>query len=201
MNIPGHPTAQHTLRLLLLCLGMLLSVASGGALAAPKPPNALDDPVSRFRDSLDRDEIAWLAAHPEIRVGNGPDFQPFYAWKGTQYTGPSADYLDLLSRRTGLRFRLQRFADFPAVLNALQRGEIDLILRERDGTVVFVEVRSRSSNAFGGAGSSIGAIKQQRVVFAARHYLLRYASPPPCRFDAVLIEGQVQWIKAAFDAQ
>ncbi len=65
----------------------------------------------------------------------------------------------------------------------------------------FVEVRSRSSNAFGGAGSSIGAIKQQRVVFAARHYLLRYASPPPCRFDAVLIEGQVQWIKAAFDAQ
>lgn len=80
-------------------------------------------------------------------------------------------------------------------------GEIDLILRERDGTVVFVEVRSRSSNAFGGAGSSIGAIKQQRVVFAARHYLLRYPSPPPCRFDAVLIEGQVQWIKAAFDAQ
>ena len=35
----------------------------------------------------------------------------------------------------------------------------------------------------------------------ARYYLLRYASPPPCRFDAVLIEGQVQWIKAAFDAQ
>jgi Holliday junction resolvase-like predicted endonuclease len=35
-------------------------------------------------------------------------------------------------------------------------GEIDLILRERDGTVVFVEVRSRSSNAVGGAGSSIG---------------------------------------------
>ena len=80
-------------------------------------------------------------------------------------------------------------------------GEIDLILRERDGTVVFVEVRSRSSSAFGGAGSSIGAIKQQRVVFAARHYLLRYASSPPCRFDAVLIEGQIQWIKAAFDAQ
>ena len=80
-------------------------------------------------------------------------------------------------------------------------GEIDLILRERGGTVVFVEVRSRISNAFGGAGSSIGASKQQRVVLAARDYLLRYASPPPCRFEAVLIEGQIQWIKAAFDAQ
>ena len=127
MPIPGHPTAQHTIRLLLLCLGMLLSLACGSALAATKAPNGLDDPVSRFRDSLNRDEIAWLTAHPELRVGNGPDFQPFYAWKDTRYTGPSADYLDLLSRRTGLRFRLQRFADFPAVLNALQRGEIDLI--------------------------------------------------------------------------
>ncbi len=80
-------------------------------------------------------------------------------------------------------------------------GEIDLIMRERDGTVVFVEVRSRSSGAFGGAGSSIGAAKQQRVVYAARHYLLRHASPPPCRFDAVLLEQSVQWLKAAFDAQ
>jgi putative endonuclease len=80
-------------------------------------------------------------------------------------------------------------------------GEIDLIMRERDGTVVFVEVRSRRSGAFGGAGSSIGAIKQQRVVYAARHYLLRHASPPPCRFDAVLLEDSVQWLKAAFDAQ
>ena len=80
-------------------------------------------------------------------------------------------------------------------------GEIDLVMRERDGTVVFVEVRSRRSGAFGGAASSIGAAKQQRVVYAARHYLLRYASPPPCRFDAVLLEDSVQWIKAAFDAQ
>ena len=80
-------------------------------------------------------------------------------------------------------------------------GEIDLVMRERDGTVVFVEVRSRRSGAFGGVASSIGAAKQQRVVYAARHYLLRYASPPPCRFDAVLLEDSVQWIKAAFDAQ
>ena len=80
-------------------------------------------------------------------------------------------------------------------------GEIDLVMRERDGTVVFVEVRSRSGAAFGGAGASIGAIKQQRIIFAARHYLLRLASPPPCRFDVVLVETSVQWLKAAFDAQ
>ncbi|MFN9471171.1 YraN family protein [Acidovorax sp.] len=81
-------------------------------------------------------------------------------------------------------------------------GEIDLVMRERDGTTVFVEVRSRASQAFGGAGASIGAAKQQRIVLAARHYLMRLASPPPCRFDVVLVEDtQVQWLQAAFDAQ
>ncbi|WCM93695.1 YraN family protein [Acidovorax sp. NCPPB 2350] len=80
-------------------------------------------------------------------------------------------------------------------------GEIDLILRERDGTLVFVEVRSRAGGAFGGAAASIGVAKQRRIVFAARHYLMRLPSPPPCRFDAVLVEGtQVQWLRAAFDA-
>ena len=80
-------------------------------------------------------------------------------------------------------------------------GEIDLVMRDRDGTLVFVEVRSRASNAFGGAGASIGAIKQRRIVFAARHYLLRMSVPPPCRFDVVLVQDSVQWLKAAFDAQ
>ncbi|CAN7239145.1 YraN family protein [Acidovorax sp. LjRoot66] len=81
-------------------------------------------------------------------------------------------------------------------------GEIDLVMRERDGTTVFVEVRSRASQAFGGAGASIGAVKQQRIVLAARFYLMRLASPPPCRFDVVLVEElKVQWLKAAFDSQ
>ncbi|MBH2043898.1 MAG: YraN family protein [Comamonadaceae bacterium] len=80
-------------------------------------------------------------------------------------------------------------------------GEIDLVMRDRDGTLVFVEVRSRTNKAFGGAGASIGAVKQRRIVFAARHYLLRMAVPPPCRFDVVLVDTSVQWLKAAFDAQ
>ena len=85
------------------------------------------------------------------------------------------------------------------------RGEIDLIVQARDGTVVFVEVRSRGTRAFGGAGASIGVTKQRRIVFAARHYLMRWAAPPPCRFDVVLVEPgagpAVQWLQAAFDAE
>ena len=45
-------------------------------------------------------------------------------------------------------------------------GEIDLILRDRDGTLVFCEVRARRGAAQGGAAASIGAVKQQRIVFA-----------------------------------
>ncbi|MBS0444883.1 MAG: YraN family protein [Proteobacteria bacterium] len=80
-------------------------------------------------------------------------------------------------------------------------GEVDLILRERDGTLVFVEVRARRDAAHGGAAASIGPAKLRRIVYAAQRYVARWASPPPCRFDVVAIDGaEVRWLRAAFDA-
>jgi putative endonuclease len=80
-------------------------------------------------------------------------------------------------------------------------GEIDLVMREPDGTVVFVEVRRRASGSFGGAAASVGPGKRRRIVFAARHYLLRLATLPPCRFDVVGVEADgIEWLRAAFDA-
>ena len=80
-------------------------------------------------------------------------------------------------------------------------GEIDLIMHEpASGTLVFVEVRRRSSGTHGGAGGSITTAKQRRIVFAARHYLSRLRSLPPCRFDVVLVQERTEWIRAAFDA-
>ena len=83
-------------------------------------------------------------------------------------------------------------------------GEIDLIMRDVEGTLVFVEVRQRSGGLHGGAAASISATKQKRIIFAARRYLMRLGHPPACRFDVVLLEGQAQnhltWLKAAFDA-
>jgi putative endonuclease len=80
-------------------------------------------------------------------------------------------------------------------------GEVDLIMRSPDGTLVFVEVRHRSASAFGGAAASVTALKQRRIIFAARHYLLRFRDLPACRFDVVTTgpEG-VQWLQAAFEA-
>ena len=80
-------------------------------------------------------------------------------------------------------------------------GEVDLICRDGSATLVFVEVRARRSAGFGGAAASIGRTKQQRLVFAARHYLRRFAQPPACRFDVLSIEGdRIEWLRAAFDA-
>ena len=80
-------------------------------------------------------------------------------------------------------------------------GEIDLVMREAGGTLVFVEVRARAGTTHGGAAASVGGVKQRRIVLAARHYLMRHKSPPPCRFDVVAIDGNhIEWLKAAFDA-
>ena len=80
-------------------------------------------------------------------------------------------------------------------------GEVDLVMREHDGTLVFVEVRARRDARHGGAAASVGAAKQRRVVWAAQHYLMRWASPPPCRFDVVAIDGaSIEWLRGAFTA-
>ena len=80
-----------------------------------------------------------------------------------------------------------------------RHGEIDLIAEE-NGTVVFAEVRSRASSAFGGAAESITAAKRDRLLAAARLYLAGRPNAH-CRFDVFLVEGeprQVRWIRDAF---
>ncbi len=83
-----------------------------------------------------------------------------------------------------------------------QRGaEIDLIMRDADGTLVFVEVRARRQTRHGGAAGSVTSAKQRRIVRAAQHYLMNEAVLPPCRFDVVAIDGEtLSWLRAAFDA-
>jgi putative endonuclease len=74
-------------------------------------------------------------------------------------------------------------------------------MRDTDGTLVFVEVRKRRNTNHGGALASVTFVKQGRLVFAARHYLLKLRLVPPCRFDVVAVEGDdLHWFKAAFDA-
>jgi len=77
-------------------------------------------------------------------------------------------------------------------------GEIDLIARDGE-VLVFVEVRLRRNRAFGTAAESITAAKRRRLRLAARHYLARLGREPPCRFDAVLLDGleteNIEWLR------
>jgi putative endonuclease len=78
-------------------------------------------------------------------------------------------------------------------------GELDLIMRD-GASVVFVEVRLRSSATFGGALASITPVKQRRMVVAAQTWLLAQTSLPPCRFDALAIDGgRISWLKNILD--
>lgn len=80
-------------------------------------------------------------------------------------------------------------------------AEVDLIMRDRDGTLVFVEVRQRGGQDHGGAAASVSRSKQRKCILGAQFYLMNLREWPPCRFDVVAIDGgTLQWIAAAFDA-
>ena len=81
-------------------------------------------------------------------------------------------------------------------------GEIDLIMQDRD-CLVFVEVKSRKSAAFGHAESYVTQSKQTKIIKTAFLYLQakHYNHNHPFRFDVLSISGenhQVNWIANAF---
>lgn len=84
-------------------------------------------------------------------------------------------------------------------------GEIDLIMQDKD-MLVFVEVRYRQSQKFGGAIESIDYFKEQRIIHAAQYYLMKFnlTHDVSCRFDIVAISGncntpEIEWILDAFE--
>jgi putative endonuclease len=79
-------------------------------------------------------------------------------------------------------------------------GEIDLICKD-GATLVFIEVRSRSNPRFGGAVNSIHRAKQEKLIRTAQMYLQSMSPLPPCRFDAICIDGdKLTWLKDCIQA-
>lgn len=81
-------------------------------------------------------------------------------------------------------------------------GELDLVLRNAQ-TLVIAEVRKRSHRGFGSGADSVDARKQQRIILAARQFLMQHSefSSLPVRFDVVGLDEQnrIDWIPDAFD--
>jgi putative endonuclease len=67
-------------------------------------------------------------------------------------------------------------------------GEIDIVARDGD-TLVFVEVKARAGDEFGGAAAAVTPWKQRKVALMAMDYLARHRlDDQPCRFDVVTID-------------
>ncbi len=73
-------------------------------------------------------ERAWIQAHPVIRVGHDATFEPYAQrdWSG-QITGIDPDFLELISRRTGLQFRHETRSDWTAMIEAFKAREVDVL--------------------------------------------------------------------------
>lgn len=85
-------------------------------------------------------------------------------------------------------------------------GEIDLVMQEKE-TIVFVEVRYRADQRFGGAVASITSAKQQKLRRTATHFLQQQfgSEQIACRFDIIALTSTTDqeftitdWIKNAF---
>ena len=84
-------------------------------------------------------------------------------------------------------------------------GEIDIVAQQ-DGVTVFVEVKARRDDRFGGAAAAVTPWKQRRMAAMATDYLARRRlHDRPCRFDVVTVdmdggEVRVEVYRHAFDA-
>ncbi len=84
-----------------------------------------------------------------------------------------------------------------------RQGEIDLIALDGD-TIVFVEVKTRTNNAYGAPELAVDQRKQGRMAKAALGYLRhKQLHQMPCRFDVVAIteteNGRIEVIRNAFE--
>ncbi|MEM9383618.1 MAG: YraN family protein [Pseudomonadota bacterium] len=86
-------------------------------------------------------------------------------------------------------------------------GEIDLIMREGQDTLVFVEVRYRARSLITAPEETVNATKRRKVVTTARHYLAKHPQLhfENARFDVIGLSGaldepQARWVRDAFRA-
>ena len=115
---------------------------------------------------------------------------------GRQGEAVARDYL----ARRGIRILVENFT--------CAAGEVDLIGREK-GVLVFIEVKTRTTDAFGPPHLAVHRRKQRQIVRAAQWYLAEQRTPDAAsRFDVLAVtlrkDGsppRIDWVKNAFPAE
>ena len=100
-------------------------------------------------------------------------------------------------RRKGLKYLARNFS--------CKTGEIDLIMVDTDGTLVFVEVKTRANEDFAAVENLITFTKKSRMAKAAKYFLqVHKIEDRPCRFDVVTViinhnsKEQIRHYESAF---
>lgn len=99
-----------------------------------------------------------------------------------------------------LRYLLAKGYDLRARNWRYSRKEIDLIMEQGD-TVVFVEVKARTSSRYGLPREAVDERKQKRLLEAASGYLQQHGGDRAARFDVVEVDlytGKVTHLENAF---
>jgi putative endonuclease len=172
---------------------------------------ALRDALSGDDDDEVFDPKQWDAKRIALAVATEP-------MNGIPYLGPLAqgmifDAAGLWSPQGGL---LSAATRVPDAVGNIQADLTGVLTTARQGALLlFVEVRQRGSDRFGGAGASVDHFKRKRLLRAAQHFLLEHFGDgsaaggrrnggwPACRFDVVTADGNgvTEWIQDAFQVE
>ena len=111
------PKAKYILWIFTLSLAMLTPVFGGESWAG-----------GGTSIQFTKQEKDWLTAHPVIVAAPDPDFPPFeyYDEKG-HYRGIAADFVALIEKKLGIRFKIVRLKNWEQVLEKAKTLQIDLV--------------------------------------------------------------------------
>jgi putative endonuclease len=138
-------------------------------------------------------KATWIPTEQEQKVVSAPPVPPQESsnWKKLNHrrelgvTGESAVIAHYIEKGYTILERNWRAGRY---------AEIDLIARDRRGTLIFVEVKTRivEKHEFGFVDHGFNAIhsrKRRKILTAGRSYAAHHANPfTPCRFDVVVVE-------------
>jgi PAS domain S-box-containing protein len=122
---------------LYLQLGMVKSLENLAGFVYPQ--------AETVKLKLSQQEIAWLQAHPLIRMAIDKDFPPYESTDSQgHFIGLSADYIALVEQRLGIKFKVISNKPWAEMLEMAKKGEIDLLpdivqTSEREQYLLFTE--------------------------------------------------------------
>jgi len=144
-------------------------------------------------------ELAWIKAHPEIRLGIDPEYAPFEFMQDNQYKGMVSDYIKLLNHRLKLNMQVVPNLSWSQVIKSAQVQNIDVlpavtITAQRQGYLAFsapylnfqrVIVTQSDTPLISGLSQLTGKLVAVQEDTSNHEYLLQNSTIEPVLYDSL----------------